>query len=78
MDIIGKSKTKLIKGKSKKISGKIICPIIQISTQRDIRGEISGAEIIPIAFIIEEGLERYILSLSHEELDLDEILEKII
>lgn len=77
MDFIGKSETKLIKGKSKEISGKLICPIIQISTQKDIKGDISGAEVIPIAVIIEEDSERFILSLNHEDVDLDEILEKI-
>lgn len=71
------SKIKLIKGKSMEISDKILCPIIQISIQKNIRGEISGADIIPIAVIIQEGLESYILSLTHEEMDLDETLEKL-
>lgn len=71
------SKIKLIKGKSMEIYDKILYPVIQISIQKNIKGEISGADIIPIAIIVEEGTESYILSLSHEEMDLDETLEKL-
>jgi hypothetical protein len=72
MGIMGEYKNEIIKGKSFEIGGRIIYPIVQITIQKNNEGSIISAGVNPIAIIVEENKERYILPLNDEKMDLDE------
>ena len=72
MGIMGEYKKEIIKGKSFDIDGRIIYPIVQITIQKNNEGNIISAGVDPIAIIVEENKERYILPLTDDKMDLDE------
>lgn len=78
MEVMGESETKTIKGKSIGVDGKVIYPIIQISIQKNLKGNIVSAGVIPIAVVVVEDSKRYILPLTDKIMDLDDTVEKII
>ncbi|MGZ7067701.1 MAG: hypothetical protein ACXVHT_05335 [Methanobacterium sp.] len=77
MEFLGELKKEFIKGKSLNICGKIIYPIVRITIQKDINGDIILAGVNPIAVVIEEDSESHIIPLTDEEIDLEETVENI-
>ena len=71
------SKTKKVKevGKIFKIGERTFYPIIEIST---VEMETSFVESIsPLAFVVVEPLKKYILPLTEDEFDTEEIIELV-
>ena len=66
MKLMGDSKKEIVKGKPFEVYSKIIYPVAQISIQKDYNGDIIAAEILPIALIVEEDNERYIVPIIDE------------
>lgn len=72
-----KSKTKKIKkvGKAFEIGEKTIYPIVDVSTVESDNGFFES--ITPTALVIIEPVKKYILPLSEEEIDADEIIQLV-
>jgi uncharacterized spore protein YtfJ len=64
-------------GKSIEAKGKILHSIVRISILRNNKGDIGGSWIVPIAFVVEENGEKYVISLTDEELNHNELLKMI-
>jgi len=73
MEFLGESKKEIIKGKPFEVYGKIIYPVVQKKIQNDNKGNIIAAEVIPIAFIVEEDNKRYVIPIIEE---LPDIVDK--
>ena len=56
---------------------KILHPIVRISILRDNKMTIVGSWIVPIAFVVEENGEKYIISLTDEKINQNEILKMV-
>ena len=69
--------TNKIIGKPLKIENRILYPVIEISILKGKEGNIIGIWSIPIAILIEEGSDKFILPLKDENIDLDEIIEML-
>lgn len=65
-----------IVGKSIEVQGKILYPIVRTSILRNNR-DIVGSWIIPIAFVVEENKEKYVIPLTDEELNQNELFKMI-
>ena len=65
-----------IVGKSIEVQGKILYPIVRTSILRN-NGDIVGSWIIPIAFVVEENKEKYVIPLTDEELNQNELFKMI-
>ncbi len=63
-------------GKSIEVHGKILHPIVRISILRD-KITVVGSWIVPIAFVVEENGEKYIISLTDEKINQNELLKMI-
>lgn len=64
-------------GKAIKVYERVIYPVIQVSILKNNEKEIKGLKMVPIAFIVDENSEKYVISLTHEEIDVDDIMESI-
>lgn len=64
-------------GKSIEAHGKIIYPIVRISVLKDNKMTIVGSWIVPVAFVVEENGEKYVISLTHEEIDQNKFLNMV-
>lgn len=75
MDKIGFDVDTIV-GKSIETQGKILYPIVRISTLKN-KNDIVGSWIIPVAFVVEENGEKYIISLTEEELNQKELFKMV-
>ena len=75
MDKIGFDVDTIV-GKSIETQGKILYPIVRISTLKN-KNKIVGSWIVPVAFIMEENGEKYIISLTDEELNQKELFKMV-
>ncbi len=66
-----------IVGNSINVHGKILHPIVRISILRDNEMTVVGSWIVPIAFAVEEKGEKYIISLTDEKINQNELLKMI-
>lgn len=66
-----------IVGNSIKAHGKILHPIVRISILRDNKMTVVGSWIVPIAFVVEEKGKKYIISLTDEKINQNELLKMI-
>lgn len=66
-----------IVGKSIETPGKILHPIVRISVLRDNKMTVVGSWIVPIAFVVEEKGQKYVVSLTDEKIKQDELLKMI-
>ena len=64
-------------GKSVKAYSKILHPIVRVSILRDNKMTVVGSWIVPIAFVVEENGEKYVISLTHEEINQNELLKMV-
>ncbi len=64
-------------GKSIGAQGKILHPIVRISVLRDNKMTVVGSWIVPIAFVVEEKGQKYVVSLTDEKIKQDELLKMI-
>lgn len=74
-EFIRKPEIERIAGKPLEIYGKILYPIIQISILRDNKMNIIGSSIVPIAIVVEENDEKYVIPILDENIDFDKILK---
>ena len=72
MEFMGESENKIIKGKSFEVYDKIIYTVTRISIQKDYNGNIIAAGVIPIAIIVEEDNDQYIIPIIDELADIDD------
>ena len=66
-----------IVGNSIRVHDKILHPIVRISILRDNKMTIVGSWIVPIAFVVEENGEKYIISLTDKKINQNEILKMV-
>jgi uncharacterized spore protein YtfJ len=66
-----------IVGKSIEAQGKILHPIVKVSILKDNKMTIVGSWIVPIAFVIEENEKKYVISLTDEKINQNEILKMV-
>ena len=66
-----------IVGNSINAHGKILHLIVRISILRDNEMTVVGSWIVPIAFVVEEKGEKYIISLTDEKINQNELLKMI-
>ncbi|MCZ3366877.1 MULTISPECIES: hypothetical protein [Methanobacterium] len=66
-----------IVGKSIEAQGKILYPIVRVSILKDNKMTTVGSWIVPIAFVIEENEKKYIISLTDEKINQNEILKMV-
>ncbi len=64
-------------GKPLKTAEKILYPVVRISTLKNNDGDIKAIWIIPIAIVVEEDSERFILPLVDENIDFDDIFSEL-
>ena len=64
-------------GNSVKAYGKILHPIVRVSILRDNKMTVIGSWIVPIAFVVEENGEKYVISLTDEKINQNELLKMI-
>lgn len=64
-------------GRSVEANGKIFHPIIRISILRDTKGDMVGSWVVPFAFVVEENGEKYVISLTDEKFNQDELLKMV-
>ena len=69
-------KTETIVGKPLHTDDRIIYPIVEISTLKD-ESNFYGAWISPLAIVVVEAEEKYVLSLTDKDLDSDELLQMV-
>ena len=75
MDKIGFDVDTIV-GKSIETRGKILYPIVRISTLKN-KNDIVGSWIVPVAFVVKENGEKYIISLTEEELNQKELFKMV-
>ena len=68
-------KTDRIVGKPIKTYNRTIYPIVEILTVGNKIQSFKGAQISPIALMVEENNERYVISLTGEEINLEELIK---
>jgi uncharacterized spore protein YtfJ len=66
-----------IVGKPFKAHKRVIYPILEIAAVGNKMQNLKGVEIFPIALVIEESGEKYVISLTGEEINPDEFIEMI-
>gem|GEM_PF-3206529 len=66
-----------IVGNPFKAHKRIIYPILEIAAVGNKMQNFKGVEIFPIALVIEESGEKYVISLTKEEINPDEFIEMI-
>ena len=76
-DFIKNFDVETIVGNSIEAHGKILHPIVRISILRDNKMTIVGSWIVPIVFVVEENGEKYIISLTDEKINQNEILKMV-
>ena len=64
-------------GKPIEITGRTIYPIIQTLVTRNEDQGFAAIEIFPIALVVEEPDNKYVISLTDEEINQEEIIEMI-
>lgn len=64
-------------GKPVKSGNKTIYPVIEIVAIGNKMQNFKGVEIFPIALVVEEPPEKYVISLTGEEIDSDEFIGMI-
>ena len=69
--------TSTIVGKSLKAGERVLYPVIKISILKSNNDHVNGAWIIPIAVVIEEDSESFLIRLTDENIDFKEILEML-
>ncbi len=65
MSKIIKPETNTIIGKPLELGEKILYPVIQISILKNSEGNVKGIWAVPVAFVVEEGLEMFLISLTN-------------
>lgn len=70
---IKEPETDMIIGKALKIYEKVLYPVIRISVLKSIKGSIRGIWIVPIAIVVEENSEKFLIPLTNEKIDFDEL-----
>jgi uncharacterized spore protein YtfJ len=68
--------TETIVGKPLHIGDRILYPIVQISKLKD-DSNFYGAWISPLAIVVVEAEDKYVLFLTDEDLDSDELLQMV-
>ena len=66
-----------IVGNSINAHGKILYPIVKISILRDNKMAVVGSWIVPIAFVVEEKGEKYVISLTDEKINQNKLLKMV-
>lgn len=66
-----------IVGKPIKVNNRTIYPIIEIFVIGDKMQSFKGVEIFPIALVIEEPSEKYVISLTKEEINSEEFIRMV-
>ncbi len=66
-----------IVGNSINAHGKILHPIVKISILRDNKLAVVGSWIVPIAFVVEEKGEKYVISLTDEKINQNKLLKMV-
>ena len=66
-----------IVGNSINAHGKILHPIVKISILRDNKMAVVGSWIVPIAFVVEEKGEKYVISLTDEKINQNKLLNMV-
>ena len=64
-------------GKSIDAQGKILYPIVKISVLKDNKMTVVGSWIVPVAFVVKENGEKYVISLTDEEINQNELLKMV-
>ena len=75
MGLINEPETNMIIGKPLEVNDKIIYPVIRISFLKSNEGNINGMWVIPIAIVVEEGSEKFLIRLTDENIDYNDVLE---
>jgi uncharacterized spore protein YtfJ len=64
-------------GKPLEVHNKILYPVIRISILRNDNNDILGSWIVPIAIVVEENAEKYVIPILDENIDFDEVLKML-
>ena len=72
---IMKPEIETIVGKPIKVYNKILYPIIRISILKDNEMNIVGSWIVPVAIVVEENAEKYVIPILDENIDFDKFLK---
>lgn len=68
-------KTDTVIGKALKIDDRTLYPIIQISILKRKKKDFIGAWISPLAIVIEEPTKEYVILLTDEDIDHEQLLD---
>jgi|GEM_PF-3171333 len=77
MEFIMKPEVDTIIGNPIEISDRIIYPVIQISILKSNTGNVKGAWIVPVAVVVEEDLEMFLIRLNDENIDFEELFRLV-
>ena len=67
--------TSMIVGKPLEAGGRVLYPVIRISILKSNDDNVNSAWTIPIAVVIEEDSEMFLIRLTDESIDFNEIME---
>ena len=77
MKFLDNIESMMIKGKKLDICSNIIYPIVKITIQKDVKGNITFLGVNPIAIVVEDDSNHNIIPLIDENIDFERILLKI-
>jgi uncharacterized spore protein YtfJ len=77
IEFIMKPEVDTIIGNPIEISNRVIYPVIQISILKINNGNVKGVWIVPVAVMVEEDLEMFLIRLTDENIDFEELFRLV-
>jgi uncharacterized spore protein YtfJ len=77
MEFMVKPEVDTIIGNPIEITDRTIYPVIQISILKTNNGNAKGAWIVPVAIVVEEDLEMFLIRLNDESIDFERLFRLV-